>query len=60
MLSRASLLRRAVATVPRRYFADAAAVSEGNKLKLNFFLPHDSIKSNAEVVSCISLSTIRI
>lgn len=57
MLSRASALRRAAYTVsraattpaPRRTLAEAVAV-EGSKLKFNFFLPHDSIKSNAEVV----------
>ncbi len=54
MFTRASILRRtanaANATV-RRSFAAEAAAADGEKLKLNFFLPHDSIKSNAAVVS---------
>eukprot|EP00177_Eucheuma_denticulatum_P001525 GFKZ01002733.1.p1 GENE.GFKZ01002733.1~~GFKZ01002733.1.p1 ORF type:complete len:168 (+),score=34.11 GFKZ01002733.1:152-655(+) len=54
MLSRATLLRSTVsrliprATPSHRYLAEAAAV-DGTKLKLNFFLPHDAIKSNVEV-----------
>lgn len=44
---------------PRRYLADdaaAAVAAEGNKLKLNFFLPHDTIKSEAPVVRSLRIS----
>ena len=54
MFSRATLLRRTANhanSAIRRTFATEAVAAEGNKLKLNFFLPHDSIKSNAAVVS---------
>lgn len=54
MLSRATLLRRAAAlsrrATPQRHFAEQAVAVDGSKLKFNFFLPHDAIKSNAEVV----------
>lgn len=54
MLSRATLLRRAAAlsrrATPQRHFAEQAVALDGSKLKFNFFLPHDAIKSNAEVV----------
>lgn len=54
MLSRASLLRRALApayrmSTARRFLADEAVANE-NKLKFNFFLPYETIKSNAQVV----------
>lgn len=57
MLSRASALRRAVVSVPRlktqrRTMAEAAVADavDDNKLKFNFFLPHQTLKDNAHVV----------
>lgn len=60
MLSRTSSLRRALVsatryattTGPRRAMAEAAAASEvdENKLKLNFFLPNQTLKKEAQVV----------
>lgn len=63
MLSRASTLRRAAypisraanAYAQRRALAEQAVAEEGSKLKFNFFLPHDAIKSNAEVVRFVAL-----
>lgn len=56
MLGRAAMLRRAIVSAsrsqaPRRFFAEEAVTTAGNKLKFNFFLPHDTIKKNVEVVS---------
>lgn len=56
MLGRAAMLRRAVThasrfSAPKRTLAEEAVAIEGSKLKFNFFLPHDTIKHNAEVVS---------
>lgn len=34
--------------------AEQAVAVEGNKLNFNFFLPHDTIKHNAQVVSLVS------
>lgn len=62
MLARATLLRRTAAkitdAIPRRHLAEAAVDTDGTKLKLNFFLPHLAIKSNAEVVRLPAASVI--
>lgn len=63
MLGRAALLRRAAASAskfsaPRRMLAEEAVAVDSNKLKLNFFLPHISIKHNAEVVSQPAMALI--
>lgn len=56
MLARSALLRNAFNTTTRiasrRTFADSAsaAVSDSDKLSLNFFVPHQTIKQNAQVV----------
>lgn len=60
MLARASAFRRALVPMaryaggaPRRTMAEAAAAAEAgdeSKLKLNFFLPHKTVKSEAMVV----------
>lgn len=59
MFARASILLRtagAASGIARRSFAAEAAAVDGSKLKLNFFLPHDSVKSNDAVVSSFIIS----
>lgn len=64
MLSRASALRRAAyslsraanVSAPRRTLAEAAVAAEGSKLKFSFFLPHDAIKKDVEVVRFLHIS----
>lgn len=66
MLARTAMLRRAAALVrssraaPRRHLAEQAVAVEGSKLKFNFFLPHDAIKNNVEVVSACGSHPYRI
>lgn len=53
------MLRNAgvVRNVLRRSYAAEAAVAADNKLKLNFFLPHDAIKKDVSVVRLLFLSS---
>lgn len=64
MLARVPTLRGALvsalrSSAPRRTLAEAAAVDE-TKLKFNFFLPHQTLKHNAHVVSRLPLSVWKL